>query len=643
MRLLPHGVLLALVLIAATAPAAGAALAQQRQSFQDARNALQAGDLNRFRQLEHALRHYPLYPYLRYYALRRDLAHARADQISHFLQTYDHTPLAPRLRREWLDELARRRDWHEFLRFYRPDQPSRLRCFELQARLHTGRTKGLMKDALKLWLVGHSQSHQCDPVFKDLYASPYINTKTLWERIRLAIREGNLTLASFLGRRLGPRDRHWVELWLKTYRRPARIIRSGALRPDLPITRDIVLYGIGRLARADAAGAQQVWSTVRHRYRFSAAEVDHTERMLALRAAYQDQPQARAWLDALPARAVDTRVREWRVRTALAAQDWKAVVHWIDALGPDQRRDDTWRYWHARALDKIGRHAQARRELADLATERNYHGFLAADRLNWHYAMNDKPIRYTPKELQRLLENHPALVRARELYYRDMNLDARREWYYGTHDLDSRKQALAAVLANQWGWHDQAIWSAAQSGKLDDLALRFPLPYRKQIVTVSRQYGLDPSWVFGVVRQESAFREDARSPAGALGLMQLMPATGRHTARLLNRPRPDRLALLQAEENIRLGAGYLQRMLSRFNGNMVLATAAYNAGPQRVQTWLPAKGSMPADLWVDLIPFRETRGYVRGVLAFTAVFDWRLHGAATHLSRYMPPIPAASP
>lgn len=642
MRLLPCGVLLALALAAGVAAAAGADLARQRQAFLDARSALQANQLTRFRRLEHRLRDYPLYPYLRYDALTKNLAHASPAEVTRFFIAYHDTPLDRQLRRAWLGELARRKDWRRFIEFYRPGETTRLRCLELQARSHTGRTKGLMAAALRLWLVGHSQPQECDPVFQDLYATPYIDTQRLWQRIRLAIDEGNLTLARFLSRRLDRRDRHWVALWLATDRLPARTIRSGALRPDLPITRDIVLYGIERLARADAGGAALVWKRVRARYRFSARQVAHIRRLLALEAAYQGQAQARRWLDTLPASAVDARVRKWRIRAALAAEDWKAVLHWIDALPPAQRADSTWRYWHARALGKLGRPRQARRELAELATKRSYDGFLAADRLGWHYAMNDSPIRYTAAELSRLLRDHPALVRARELYRVDMNRDARREWYYATRHMSSRDLALAAVLAGQWGWHNQAILTVAQSGRLDDLALRFPLPYRRQIVTVARDYGLDASWVFGVVRQESAFREDARSPVGALGLMQLMPATGRHTAQLLNRPRPDRWTLLQAEENIRLGAGYLQHMLNRFSDSMVLATAAYNAGPQRVQTWLPQKRSMPADLWVDLIPFHETRNYVRDVLAYTAVFHWRMHGAATHLNQYMPPISTPS-
>lgn len=118
--------------------------------------------------------------------------------------------------------------------------------------------------------------------------------------------------------------------------------------------------------------------------------------------------------------------------------------------------------------------------------------------------------------------------------------------------------------------------------------------------------------------------KDARSSAGAMGLMQLMPETGRSTARSYNIPLRRTSQLLQPEKNIRIGSSYLKKMYQRFNNNMVLATAAYNAGPHRVDRWLPKKGSMDAALWAESIPFSETRKYVRGVLAFTTVFDWRL-------------------
>jgi len=630
-----------LLLLSTAAGAAGHRLENQRQRFLDASSALDAGHTARFRQLEAQLKDYPLYPYLRYQALRRNLNHATDKQVRAFLTAYADTPLAERLRRPWLYHLAHRRQWKRFLRFYQGRQSTTLRCYALQARLHTGRTRGLMDAALDLWLVGHSQPKACDPVFSELYASPRMTTEALWKRVRLAIDAGNVSLAGYLAKRLGPRDRHWVHLWERAHRRPAGTLESAALHKDVAVARDIVIYGIGRLARIDADGARQVWDRVRGYYHFPAAEAARVKRTLALHAAAQHQPQARAWLARVPARAVDAKVRRWRVRAALEARDWSGVLHWIAALNPRERREDIWRYWKGRALARTGHSKEARRVMGPLARERTYHGFLAADYMGWSYAMNDQPIHYTGAELQGLLRRDKALLRARELYKVGRVLDARREWRYGTRGLNARDLQLAAVLAGRWGWHDRAIHTVARSGELDDLALRFPLPYRRHIVRTARHFGLSPSWIFGVVRQESAFMEDARSPAGALGLMQLMPSTGRHTARLLNRPAPDRYTLLEAGENVRLGAAYLKRVLDRFSGNMVLATAAYNAGPQRVQSWLPDGHSEPADLWVDLIPYRETRGYVRGVLAFTTVFDWRRQKPVTPLDRRMPPIPAA--
>jgi soluble lytic murein transglycosylase len=196
---------------------------------------------------------------------------------------------------------------------------------------------------------------------------------------------------------------------------------------------------------------------------------------------------------------------------------------------------------------------------------------------------------------------------------------------------------LAAVLAYRWQWYDRAIVTLAQSGHKDDLDLRFPFAYQEQVLSSAKRHQIDPAWVYGVVRQESAFMPDARSRAGAMGLMQLLPRTARITARLLRIPMRSKYELLEAEKNLHLGSGYLKRMLDENNGNQILATASYNAGPQRVKQWLPDT-DMPADLWVEMIPFSETRDYVRNVMAYTAIFDQRLDGNLIPLSKRMPAV-----
>jgi soluble lytic murein transglycosylase len=234
-----------------------------------------------------------------------------------------------------------------------------------------------------------------------------------------------------------------------------------------------------------------------------------------------------------------------------------------------------------------------------------------------------------------LQQRHPTLLRAGELLRAQLIYDARREWTFGTRDLPPRDLERAALLAHRWGWHDRAIFTAGRSGHLDDLELRFPVLHSREVLRAADTLRIDPAWVMGVMRQESAFIADVRSSAGALGLMQLMPGTGADMARLLKLPKPGNADLLQPDMNIRLGTQYLSKTLDTF-GNKVLATAAYNAGPGRVRRWLPDTAPMPTPLWVDTIPYSETRGYVRNVLAFATIYDARLVRPFTPLSTRMP-------
>lgn len=239
----------------------------------------------------------------------------------------------------------------------------------------------------------------------------------------------------------------------------------------------------------------------------------------------------------------------------------------------------------------------------------------------------------TPEEVSAMLAR-PGIQMAQELYLMGQVADSRRQWNWTTRRLNNRDLAVAAVIARQWGWHDRAILTVARSDQQDDLELRFPLLYRDTIEANATEYGIDPSWVYGVVRQESAFVADARSQAGALGLMQLMPSTGRLTGRKLNMPIRNNRALLNIENNLRLGVSYLKEVLGRNNGNQVLATASYNAGPNRVNSWLPDK-TLDADIWVETIPFGETRDYVKNVMSYTTVYDHRLGSRPVRLQERM--------
>ena len=294
-----------------------------------------------------------------------------------------------------------------------------------------------------------------------------------------------------------------------------------------------------------------------------------------------------------------------------------------------------WRYWHARALEETGEPAKAKEIYTELAKERDYYGFLAADKINVAYDMNHHPLPENLEEFNRI-ESLPAIKRAYEFFKLNMKYPGRREWHHALNNMTSYQMQMAAAVVTQWGWHNRAIFTMGRAKAYDNLELRFPILFDELLNKYAKKRNIDPSWMYGLVRAESAFIEDVRSPAGALGLMQVMPKTGKDTAKRIGLKGFKTSKLKQAETNIPIGSAYMKQMLDRFNGNMILATAAYNAGPHRVSKWLPKKGCEQPDIWVEHIPFNETRKYVRRVLTYANIYDWRLQTGIKPLKERMP-------
>lgn len=621
--------------LSSTAVLAADPYAAQRADFLAARQALRAGQTARFDQLEARLRDYPLHIYLRYDLLNANLATASAAEIDDFLAAAADSPLAERLRRDRLRLLARQQRWPEFLALYQENAAdTALQCQYLRATRPTPPTEAWLDAVALLWTVGHSQPDACDGIFDTLAASPRMTPELIWQRIRLAMAEGTPSLAAFLSKSLPAEQRAWVDIWRAVHERPSSVATQPRLKADTPEAREILVHAAGRWARGDAYAAHDWWASIADRYAFTPEQRAQTRRAIALQAAYKRLPEAHHWLADVPDSARDESLRGWQARSALLHRDWVALVAAIESMPKDEADEGEWRYWWARAQIALGHAAAAQPVLQALAMERSYHGFLAADDLKAAYALNHRPITATDAELADVQRRHPALLRAGELRHAQLIYDARREWTYGTRDLPPRDLERAALLAHTWNWHDRAIFTAGRSGHLDDLELRFPVLHTREVMRAAKNLNIDPSWVMGVMRQESAFIADVRSSAGALGLMQLMPGTGADMARLLKLPKPDSADLLQPDVNIRLGTQYLRKTLDSL-GNKVLATAAYNAGPGRVRQWLP-DASLPTPLWVDTIPFSETRGYVRNVLAFATIYDMRLERPLTPLRTRMP-------
>jgi soluble lytic murein transglycosylase len=625
------------LLLAATISQASLTDQARRKAFQGAEKLALAGKPLPH-QLESLLKGYALYPYLEYARLKATLPRVSATQVEAFLKRYADTPLASLLRSRWLSVLAKRKDWNNYLRFYQPQNNVERRCHYLQALIETGQKELAFPKVPALWLYGKSRPKACDPVFKVWKQAGKLTQELVWQRIGLAMDRGNIKLARYLKKSLPAAEHRWVDAWIRIHKKPQLALSSKLLKKPHPQRFRILRDAAYRQIRKDPLAAIDYWKKLQQRFRFPPMEKHLVDRKLALWLVRNDAPQAIGFLADLQPCGHDIRLQEALARSALFHKDWPQVVRRIREMPEEEQHTERWRYWMARALEQSGKRQQANSLYTELAHERSYYGFLSADRIGGNYRFAPGKTTVDPSVDTRI-SGHPAVPRIRELLALERWVDARREWRLLTSGLSSEEYKAAARLAKSWNWHDQAIFTLAKSDYWDDLELRFPLEHARQVRHFSGRNGLDISWVFGVIRQESAFNPSVRSYAGAIGLMQLMPATARRVAiKLLKRKKaPRRKDLITPKTNIELGTAYLADVLASLGENPVLATAAYNAGPHRVKRWLP-RNRLPADIWVELIPFKETRGYVQRVFTYAAIYDYRLKRSITRLSDRMLPI-----
>ena len=589
------------------------------------------------------LSRYVLWPDLRAAWLKASIRTVDHAEIETYLDRYGLLKPARELRYRYALHLADEGRLDDYLAIYRAYYRdlgiARLDCLALQAELEAGNDDGIESRGIELWMIGRSQVRECDPVFADLKERGVLTASRHRERFRLAIEARQFRLARYLSGPLPPAYRLEATTWLEAAEDPEDFIAAHAADAGTSVLRQQLAYAVRRIAFRDPRGAKDNWTSLSQDFAFDELQRNEVERHIALWAARLHDPAAADWLAGLPLSARSVETARWQVRALMLARKWADVLRSIDALPGDESEREEWQYWRAVALSALGNEAEADEGFRTLAAERSYHGFLAADALGLPYTMNDTSVDDAPEIVDELLAID-ALVRARELFMVGLDSRGRSEWDAAVASLTTAQQLQAARLAHQWGWHSRAITTVASAGEFDDLAIRYPLPWREDFRDHARAAGIADSWAYGIARSESLFMRDVRSSAGAVGIMQLMPATGRSTAQEIRLPYSGLTTLTDSDSNIRLGTWYLGKMYDRFGDNRVLATAAYNAGPHRVDAWLPDNGRLDARIWIANIPFNETRGYVRRVLTDEAIFHWRMTGRIRRVTDGLPAIDA---
>ncbi len=595
-------------------------LANQDEDFLAAREAFRSGDASKLERIAARMKNSPLEPYLSYYQLRMHWDEKDSTPIKQFLSRPEDTPVIDQFRVEWLKYLGLRQRWSEFAEeFPRAlNVDAELNCFALQWRQLSDEESAL-RDARGKWFNAAGQPESCSTLFEAAIDKGIINEQDIWTRMRLALESGNVSLAKQLAGKLPKKYDFPVAALDKAASDPERYLSKSKLDKTSDAQRLIALFALLRMSKQSPQVAYAHWQKI-------ATEFPETEQhyfygWLAYQAARTQDARALDWYKA----AGDTPLNEsqlaWRTRAALRAGNWHEVWSGISAMTPQQQQEGAWRYWKARALKELGRAADAETLFTGLSREYNFYGQLAAEELGNAPASGVVTTSFQPsKEELNWMQNLPGIQRTFLLYHMDLRTEAAKEWAWATRKFDDRKLLIAAELAGRNAMYDRSINAADRTSSQHDFNLRFPAPYRETLQGRLREHGLEEAWVYGLMRQESRFATQAKSNVGAAGLMQIMPATAKWVARRMGM-RDYRNALIHdTEVNLKLGTYYMKNVLSSFDNNAAMASAAYNAGPGRARQW---RGDKPLEgaVYAETIPFDETRDYVKKVMSNTVYYS----------------------
>ncbi|MBK5930942.1 lytic transglycosylase domain-containing protein [Halochromatium salexigens] len=620
--------------------------------FDAARAALGAGEQDTFEQLTATLEGHPLQAELQRAELHARIDRAEASEVRAFLERYPGSVPAERIRHQWLARLAREGRWTDYLEDYVDDGSTQRECWYRRALLATGRaadrTTGPEAQAFagltELYLTARSLPAACDPLFAAWYAAGGLDSEQVWARVERALAHDNAGVAAYQARYLPSTQQPWLERLVDVHRRPEQLLEAPLTAeqvPDALRRQHILVHGLQRLAERAPAQAELLRASIAAAETLPAALAERADAAVGQALVRAGDARGLDALARLEPRADNIDLQLARLQTALRARAWSRLAAWSRGLPAAADELGKWRYWRGQALMRVAtsaaERAAAAHAFASAARERTLWGFLSAELIGRPLALDHQSIPVAADAVETLLASETiAPIQALQVLGRDE--DVAREWRALTRSMSREQRLAAAAAAARLGLVNESILTLARAAYWDDLELRFPLAHRSLVHDAAAEQGLPLDWVYAVIRQESAFAPGAASHAGAIGLMQLMPATAREVASKTGRPPPERPDLIDPALNIALGTTYLAEMQRRFNAHPLVASAAYNAGPTAVRRWLP-EAPMPGALWMTEIPYAETRQYVRRVLTYRVIYRYRLGLEPLRVGALLRPVP----
>jgi soluble lytic murein transglycosylase len=603
--------------------AAAQALARETDAVVGAYDAYNAGDALRFARYAKSLEGHRLAPWVAYWGLSMRLEDAPVAEVRAFLERYRDSYVAERLRGEWLKVLGKRADWGEFEReqalYAREDLE--IDCYGWLRKLDQDADTAAEEALAVMWREPRELPEGCGRLADRLAQAGRISTDDVWGRVRELFQAGQITAAKtalgYLSRAESPDER----LLAEAARQPKRFLERLPKHIGKKSLRELTVLAVLRYARADPPATAQAMEKLAAR--LPEADVDYLWGRIAYEAAREHHPDTLKWYARAGGAPLDDSELAWQARAALRAGRWDVVRDAIEAMPASLRREPTWTYWHARSLAAAGEETAARAYYLRIAGQTDFYGLLAAEELG--YATRLPANAHVPTEDEvAAVATDPGLQRALELIRLGIRTEGVREWQFASRAFNDTRLLAASEYARRAEVYDRSIQAADRTVRQHNFALRYPSPFKEVFSEYAKTYGLDEAWVLGLVRQESRFISEARSEAGAAGLMQVMPRTARYVARKIGLRDYQSKSVTEVQTNVTLGTGYLKLVLDQL-GHPVLASAAYNAGPARARRWRDVSRPLEGAIYVETIPFAETRDYVKKVMANAVFYAALIH------------------
>ncbi len=603
------------------------------ERFLAARDAARIGDRAKLNLLTPELRDHPLGVYAEYWQLLQRLQDKNDDSyerpLRDFLARHEGEYIGEKLRADWLLALGKKGDWTTFAGEYpklrQPDQT--LRCYALQSRRSQG-DKGTGDEVMSLWFSLMEPPEACYPVIESLIWDKKVLAGEVWQRIRLQFEANKIAAARYTTNYLPASQTPNTRTFDGVIEKPAAYLaKQPAGWEKTRQGKELAALAIQRMARNDPRAAANMLESLQ--MKLGPEERGWAWSQIAWQGALRHQPEALRWYrnaaSANPSMDMSDNVTEWKVRAALRAGDWETVRATTERMSPRLADKPDWIYWQGRAWQAGGKDVQANALFARIAGQPNFYGNLADNELGRTIAVPPRAAPPTQEELARV-GRIPGIYRGLAFFALNLRLEGVREWNWAVRDMNDRDLLAAAELARTSNIYDRAISTADRTTVEHDYTLRYLAPFLDQVRPAAQTQALDNAWVYGLMRQESRFVTQARSSAGASGLMQLMPATAKWVAKKVGLKDYHHGRVNDTDVNLLLGTSYLRMVLESLDNHPLLASAAYNAGPGRARKW---RSSQPQEgaIYAETIPFDETRDYVKKVMSnttyYAALFDGR--------------------